>query len=672
MKHAFGIVCLLLRMFNAMGAEAGLGSADFKPTPEHPVGWRNDGTGCYPKATPPIEWGRTSKALKDLTVQAQKPKGDAPGGSSAADGVIRDWLLLGPVPVPDGAKLGTDFIPNEAQLQPDENEKNGDLTWKAFKAESNCMDFNTIMGKHPKTAAYAHTYIYSKTANTIVLGGTYHGGVRCWLNGKDVFTGEKAWSASAVLALTPGWNRLLFKLVPDAVLGDNSPAVQWYFSPQLFGRAPYVYENKNVVWSTAMPGTSNASPIIVGDKVFSPAETYDLVCLNKADGKILWVNSANYFDTLTDEELKAAPALQEAAPWAKRIAEINKAYSTETPPDGKMVEEKHALEKKIYELMLKVDRKKYKLLDGQDLGYAGITPVSDGKNVYVWYATGITVCYDLNGNRKWIHLDNDAPIREHGVATTPVLVGGKLIVHMNETLGLDAATGTVLWRLPREAYQASLTGLTIGSEALFLEPNGTIRQAANGKMLFEQKGQMAIQTPVIKDGAVYFAGGSYTLPAKAAEPFKADIKPPVPINTLQFPLFYYAVTTASLLINDGLLYSVNIDGVLSVVDLAAGQVLYQKMLDVSVLNHHNMKAARGLGSSPVIAGKYLYVFGNQGSAVVLETGRTFKQVAKNRLENSTGIGQWYEHQETSISSPVFEGDRMFYRSEATLYCIGAH
>src|SRR5260370_21602163 len=136
-------------------------------------------------------------------------------------------------------------------------------------------------------------------------------------------------------------------------------------------------------------------------------------------------------------------------------------YSSATPPTPKMIEEKRGLEKAIYDLLLTVDKKKYKLLDGQDVGYAGITPVSDGKFVYVWYATGITVCYDLNGNRKWIHLDNDAAIREHGVATTPVLSGGKLIVHMNENLGLDAATGAVALRLPPIFYQASLTPLTL-------------------------------------------------------------------------------------------------------------------------------------------------------------------------------------------------------------------
>jgi outer membrane protein assembly factor BamB len=638
---------------------------------ESVVGWRGDGTGCYPNATPPTEWGRVSKTMKDLSAQALKPKSDAPAGQSIADGVIRDWLVLGPVPVPEGAKMGADFIPNEAQLQPDENEKAGELTWKSIKAETSCLDFNALLGRHPKSAAYAHTYIYSKAAHPFLMTGSYHNGLRCWLNGKEVCQAEKAWSAHVVLDLVAGWNRLLFKLVPDAT-PDGGSETQWYFRPQLFGRVPYEYENKNIVWMYEMPGASNASPIVVGEKVFSTAETYDLVCLNKVDGKVQWVRSANYFDTLAEEEIKANPALQEGVPWAARIAEINKAYSSATPPDGKVVGEKRALEKKIYDLLQKVDKKKYRLLDGQDVGYAGITPVSDGKFVYVWYATGITVCYDLDGNRKWIHLDNDAAIREHGLASTPVLSGGKLMVHMNETLGLDAATGAVLWRLPREFFQASLLAFNVGGEPLYLVPNGSVRRASDGKVLFERKSDGTIPTPVIKDGIVYFGTESFKLPASAAEPFKLEpYKPAVKISTSQFPQFYFASTTSSPLVHDGLLYTVNIDGVLSVVDIAGGQVLYQKLLDVSLDNHHNMKAARGLGSSPALAGKYIFVFGNQGTSVVLEAGRTFKQVAKNRLENSIGRDEWWGHQESTISSPVFDGERLYYRGEASLYCIGA-
>ena len=61
------IICLPLALLNCMAADVPavvpqgpqLGSADFYPSPEHPVGWRGDGTGCYPAAHPPTTWSRT-------------------------------------------------------------------------------------------------------------------------------------------------------------------------------------------------------------------------------------------------------------------------------------------------------------------------------------------------------------------------------------------------------------------------------------------------------------------------------------------------------------------------------------------------------------------------------------------------------------------------------------
>ena len=37
--------------------KAPLGSPEFYPSPAHPVGWRGDGTGQFPGATPPISRG---------------------------------------------------------------------------------------------------------------------------------------------------------------------------------------------------------------------------------------------------------------------------------------------------------------------------------------------------------------------------------------------------------------------------------------------------------------------------------------------------------------------------------------------------------------------------------------------------------------------------------------
>jgi len=52
----------------AAAAEVPLGHPDFRPSPEHPVGYRGDWTGRYPGATPPLEWSFEYNVLWKTTV----------------------------------------------------------------------------------------------------------------------------------------------------------------------------------------------------------------------------------------------------------------------------------------------------------------------------------------------------------------------------------------------------------------------------------------------------------------------------------------------------------------------------------------------------------------------------------------------------------------------------
>src|SRR5690349_7490574 len=82
MKH---FVVLLLGLLYGLGASAGepagkspgndkapMGAPDFYPSIEHPVGWRGDGTGRFPGATPPTTWSRTDQGEKKNIVWETK------------------------------------------------------------------------------------------------------------------------------------------------------------------------------------------------------------------------------------------------------------------------------------------------------------------------------------------------------------------------------------------------------------------------------------------------------------------------------------------------------------------------------------------------------------------------------------------------------------------------
>jgi hypothetical protein len=115
---------------------------------------------------------------------------------------------------------------------------------------------------------------------------------------------------------------------------------------------------------------------------------------------------------------------------------------------------------------------------------------------------------------------------------------------------------------------------------------------------------------------------------------------------------------------------VNNSGVLTVVDVEKGEIVYQKILDLDPFQQHNEGPARGVGVSPALAGKHLYVFGNSGAALVLEPGRVYRQVAKNKIESVVMTGHWAERQERFVANPVFDGKRLYIRGEGHLYAIG--
>jgi len=144
----------------------------------------------------------------------------------------------------------------------------------------------------------------------------------------------------------------------------------------------------------------------------------------------------------------------------------------------------------------------------------------------------------------------------------------------------------------------------------------------------------------------------------------------VDVKIPSFPKFYLPWYLGSPVVHEGLAYLVNNSGVLTLVDAAEGRIMYQKMLDLDYYQAPNEGAARGVGIGPALAGKRLYFLGNSGAALVLEPGRTYKQIAKNKIESVVMTGHWAERQERFVANPVFDGQRLYIRGEGNLYAIG--
>ena len=78
------------------------------------------------------------------------------------------------------------------------------------------------------------------------------------------------------------------------------------------------YKKKmNVLWRTPLRYWSNASPALADDRLFVAIEPHWLVCLSKADGKVLWKRPVTVLDLLPEAERKKGWELFNAW-WAAR------------------------------------------------------------------------------------------------------------------------------------------------------------------------------------------------------------------------------------------------------------------------------------------------------------------------------------------------------------------
>jgi outer membrane protein assembly factor BamB len=670
------------------------------------VGWRGNWTGLYPDARPPLEWSRLPRGvLNDLRAQADKP--DMRASETAPlleNGLVRGWLALGPFPVKDVEKdLEQAQLDGEADVQPSTGDRVGELTWKPLPVKVDDrwsfgeVDFPradlaaAVGGYKPNQAAYAHTYLYAPRGGSLRAVVEHTNGLKAWLNGQVVYRFAKrgvalgnyinisrlefglthAAAPRFELDLKPGWNRLLFKVTTEPTAGWQ----QQRFAMRLQERPDVPYESKNVLWMTELPHRSNASPIIVGDRLFVMAEPDELLCIDKPSGKILWSAANNYYEALTPAERQANSAFKDKVD--PLIAELKT-----TKDFIKRVELRHTIQQRLKEI--DTDRFAWKGNDHFEahfgiVGFTTPTPVSDGKHVWVWCGNGIAACYDLAGNRKWI---TRVETSELSYASSPALVDGVLVVFLNKLFGLDAATGKVLWEQRRVTINngAVLPGRMAGVGVVVTQPGAVVR-ARDGVILYTGRRSVGSDpgwSPGVVLGDVLYQPNygvcnlqTFDFTGASGDDWKPKLGPIIDVPDAvhrRDGKWVDRSTAGSPLVHDGLAYVIDTYGALFCFDLKANKTVYYQETDLRGLFHYN---SIPVAASVTLVGKHLVVMDTQGTALILEPGRTFKQVAKNRLATQLDRPWPIPAQETiAYAAPVADGNRLYLRGERYLYCIG--
>ncbi len=486
--------------------------------------------------------------------------------------------------------------------------------------------------------------------------------------------------------LQEGWNNLVVKAV--------STQGGWNFVAHVAPLPPYEYETKNIKWMTRMPGPSWCSPIIVGDKIFVSADGGTLVCLNKTDGKVLWMRSTTYYHAVDAGEQNKfadiAPKIEQLdGACAALPALINETIS----PDGmqadrnealnRQIKDKCDLESAIQQAMGKADRRKYNAWNN-DADWSKYTPTSDGRHVWAAFWGGnkgiganVVACFDLEGNRVWSRFCGQTDISEHGTHSSPALCGDYLIFKSGAVLfGFEKASGRVAWRKEvNGGIGASPLPLRIGGEILAYVPQAGLFRPSDGARLWEATITTDILTPTINDGVIYGIGEKHffalQLPRQAADSMTVETLLKTPWQDVEYhmPGVFTDGIIASPLYDKGLVYVVSQGGAMNVLDARTGKRVYAHAMD-SLHPRLTWVFVVGICSSTTLGGNYIFVRDDQGQTLVIEPGPQYKELAKNLLVeysveyNNEGI------QPEAQSNFFFEGRRIYFRSRGFMYCIG--
>lgn len=352
---------------------------------------------------------------------------------------------------------------------------------------------------------------------------------------------------------------------------------------------------KNVLWSVKIGPGKFSSPCVCGNKVFVLAEPAKLFCLNGDTGAVLWQKLNGL------SELPAKPA--------------------EKPVKGSP-------------------------------GNVTPVPVCDGHFVYASFGSGIVASYDFEGQRQWIQYF-DLPITsEYGRSASPVLAGDKLLVSINHLIALDAKTGQVVWKNEKVPERFGTPFVTaIGGVDVAICPSGHVVRLKDGTIL-DMQTELQFASPVLNGSIVYFLGAT-TSAVEYASKGSNSVQPKVLWKTDVDGTFY-----ASLIHHDGVLYAVSNEGSFYALNAADGKVLFIKDIDIGNATGRDNLPMANLYPSLCFAGGKMFLSNDIGDTIVLEPGREYKEVRKNKVAEGSG------------GSMAFAERRIFVRDGETLLCIG--
>jgi len=421
----------------------------------------------------------------------------------------------------------------------------------------------------------------------------------------------------------PQWRGPTF----NGVAPDANPPLEWN-------------ENKNIKWKVEIPGHGHSTPIVWEDRVYIQSAIPTGKTLEGAKGE---EEEANEDDgdggrrrgprgTTPEEVLRyvlmALDRNTGKTVWQRTLRETlpHEGYHTDGSP-------------------------------------APASPLTDGKHIYAYFGSQGLYCLSMEGELVWQKDLGDMQTRNgFGEGSTPALAGDTLLVtwdHEGDSfiVALDAKTGEERWRKSRDEVTTWATPLVITHDSVtqaIVPGTNRVRsyETKTGKVVWEcgGLGLNCIPTPVADDEMVYVMSG-FRQPALLAirlDKAKGDI---TDSDAVVWRMSGDTPYVPSPLLYDGRLYLYDRNSaILACYDAKSGKPHYTRK---------RIEDITGVYASPVGAGGRVYLFGRNGTAVVIKHGTSYEVLASNQLDESFS------------ASPAIVGGEIFARGEKHLYCIAS-
>ena len=390
----------------------------------------------------------------------------------------------------------------------------------------------------------------------------------------------------------------------------------------------------NVLWRTAIPGLSHASPIVWGNQIYLitaisadtkagfiakdrgislsndlAPHTWMIYALDKQSGKILWSNKA-----------------YEGVPRAKRHVKATQANST---------------------------------------------PVTDGRYIVALFGSEGLNCYDTKGKLLWkqdLGVLNpglwDDKESSWGHSSSPVIYRDLVIVqadgHKQSFIAaFNLKDGKQAWRVERNEITSWATPTIYqGKDRTELIVNGGryIRgyDPLTGKELWrfsDNDTQVKMQAPLIAHDLIYITGG-YP-PGRTMYAFRPGAVGDISLKSGEDKNAFVAWSTnkgspytATPIIYGDLFYTLADNGVFSSYDAKTGEVVYQQRLPTS------------FSASPIAADGRLYLSSEDGDVFVVKAGRQYELLSRNTMGQPV------------MATPALSQGMLIVRGQDAIYALG--